>query len=101
MARYGRYTRKPQSKEQAMWMVKRGGILLAVGVAITVGTFALASQLGGIAIVSIGPLAFGALYLVNGLRGMNLPPAGAPQAPPMPAYPTRRQAPTTWQPPRR
>lgn len=88
--------------------IQRGAILFGIGVAITVGSFALSTHTGGIFIVSFGPMIFGAIYLVQGgiawSKFKGQPEAGAGPVgqhpiyppPPGPAYPP---APKNWQPP--
>lgn len=114
MAFYG--ASRPESREHARRMVKRGGVLLAIGVVVTAGSYLFASAThGSLYIVSIGPLLYGVINLIQGARGLSALPAeaGAPSSQPyrsqdrpayrptLPARPDRRTKPgsaPTWRP---
>lgn len=90
-----------------MRMVKRGAILLAIGVFITVGSMALASATnGGWFIINVGPVIFGAIFLIQGGRALMSPEKLDQDQPVAPMgqynYPQRPQQPAsrgTWRPP--
>jgi hypothetical protein len=81
----------PRSYQGAKRQLIYGVVLLAIGIAITVGTYTWASQGGGTYIVSFGPIIFGLIRIVTAVpvlirgRGQVQGPSGWVP----PAFPSR------------